>query len=496
VSVANRQDEERPDGSAERRLAAERWLFALFLALIAWAPFPFGSNRLWAELLLGAGLGILAMAWALSVVLGLVAVRSVTHKLLLPALCYGAALIWAFVQTIDLAAVDRALATSFGQSLAHPVWSMAQDALGKPVGSFVSVDPALTGHAITRALFSIAAFVVAFQIGRDGRRARFFLQAFVVIAAVYAVMGMVTSATDFAGQAWLMAGQGVSEGRVAAPFMNANHFATYVGLGALCSLGLLVEGLRRYVVWDRERRVLVATLLHALTSRLTAWLTAFLILLPAVFLSQSRGGVFAFLAGALTLGAALLGTAGESQPRPGASSGGGRTIIFALLALLVAAAIWIGGAPLIQRLAGDRDGVAGRTEFGAATLEAIHNAPLLGLGFGAFERYFPFFDDGKFAGTVDKAHNDYLETVADLGVPAGLLFIAAPLILALQCAAGVVRRRRDRMFPAMGLAASVLVGAHALVDFALQIPAIAVTYAAILGVGSAQAWSTAKRQVD
>ena len=39
----------------------------------------------------------------------------------------------------------------------------------------------------------------------------------------------------------------------------------------------------------------------------------------------------------------------------------------------------------------------------------------------------------------------------------------------------------------------MLVALHALVDFSLQIPAVAVTYAALLGIGVAQATPSPKR---
>jgi hypothetical protein len=62
--------------------------------------------------------------------------------------------------------------------------------------------------------------------------------------------------------------------------------------------------------------------------------------------------------------------------------------------------------------------------------------------------------------------------------------------LALTCLKGVRRRHRDWAFPAIGVAASVLVGVHALLDFSLQIPAVAILYAGIMGIGCAQASSS------
>ena len=66
-------------------------------------------------------------------------------------------------------------------------------------------------------------------------------------------------------------------------------------------------------------------------------------------------------------------------------------------------------------------------------------------------------------------------------------WIAAMALLVLRCAGGVRLRRRDRVFSLVGLAAAILVGVHALVDFSAQIPAVAVTFATLLGLGCAQA---------
>jgi hypothetical protein len=46
------------------------------------------------------------------------------------------------------------------------------------------------------------------------------------------------------------------------------------------------------------------------------------------------------------------------------------------------------------------------------------------------------------------------------------------------------------VFPATGVAASVLVGVHATMDFSLQLPAVAMLYAAIMGVACAQSYSS------
>ena len=74
--------------------------------------------------------------------------------------------------------------------------------------------------------------------------------------------------------------------------------------------------------------------------------------------------------------------------------------------------------------------------------------------------------------------------------PAALALYVALAGLALTCLRGVRRRHRDWVFPATGVAASVLVALHATVDFSLQIPAVAILYACIMGVACAQSYSS------
>ena len=94
---------------------------------------------------------------------------------------------------------------------------------------------------------------------------------------------------------------------------------------------------------------------------------------------------------------------------------------------------------------------------------------------------------------MDKAHNTYVEHLVELGVPATVLLYLGPLLLFGYCLRGVFARRRERVFALVAVGATLLVGLHALVDFSLQIPAVAVTFAALLGLGVAQATPAPKR---
>lgn len=462
----------------------EHLLLAAFLAILAWAPFPYGSNRLWAELILGLALGVALLTWSGTVLTGLTSVSSSTRRLHAPALCMGFALGWAAIQSFDLEGLS--LLTGLKMSaLAHPIWSMSANATGAKPGAYVSVDPELTRQAIFAAALCVAAFLLAFELARERTRAATLFAGVVVIGMGYAALAFAELYLDIDFHSWIMPDPKGLTGRLAGPFVNPNHFATFTALGGLAALGMFVETLRQAIVWDRGGKVFARTALHALTGPASGWLIATIVLLSTLLLTQSRGGVIAFLLGTLALVVAL-----AIGRRLNGSEAPGRRAMAAFLIAVVAIAAVISADPILGRVQYQGMEDTARAALSRSTLSATDAAPLLGHGFGAFQRYYPLFSDGSVPGDVDEAHNDVLETLADLGLLAGLAFMAAPALLAGMCLAGCLRRRRDRVFPAVGFAASVVVGAHAFVDFSLQIPAVAVTYAAVLGVGVAQSWRT------
>lgn len=465
-------------------LYPERILLALFVIVLAWAPFPYGSNRPWAELALGIGLGGILLAWAGVALTGTTQVVPQLRRLALPMLCIVSALGWGFVQSVNLEAFADLTGISL-VALAHPLWDMTDVALGGKIGAYVSVDPELTRQAVFAASLSIAAFLIAFELARDRDRAASIMSGIVVIGFIYAAVALGSFYAKFDFQSWLMPDPKLDSARVTGPFVNPNHFATYAALAAIAGLGLFVEKLRQSIVWDRGARLIARTGIQSLTGEVALLFVMIVTTVSALLLTQSRGGVIAFFLGTVALITALV--AGRRANKGEAS---GQRAMAALLVAVLGIAAAVSADPLLGRV--QEQGVTdnARAAIAQSTMKAIEAAPLMGHGFGAFERYYPFYSDGAVSGNIDEAHNDILETFADLGIPAGLAYLAVPVVLAWMCFQGCLNRRRDRLFPAVGFAASVVVGIHAAVEFSLQVPAVAITYAALLGLGVAQSWRT------
>ena len=167
-----------------------------------------------------------------------------------------------------------------------------------------------------------------------------------------------------------------------------------------------------------------------------------------------------------------------------------------VVALLAGIAIFtLSGDPLGARLdrlsAADSTGGA-RLPVYTLVIRAISDSPYLGTGYGTFSDVFPLYRDSTIKDTMvwGNAHSTYLENMLELGIPAALALFSAIGYCGWICWRGLTRRRRNRVYPAVGLATTVLVAAHSTVDFTLAIPAVSITYAYILGVACAQSFPT------
>ena len=132
---------------------------------------------------------------------------------------------------------------------------------------------------------------------------------------------------------------------------------------------------------------------------------------------------------------------------------------------------------------------AGRADVFALTVDAISRAPLAGNGAGSFPVLFQLTRRAEFPAlspVYTEAHNVYLEFAAGAGIVAAAVYFAALGLIALSCLAAARRQRIHAVFPAIGCAAALLAGLHSLFDFGTQVPGVAVTLAALMGIGFGQ----------
>lgn len=149
-----------------------------------------------------------------------------------------------------------------------------------------------------------------------------------------------------------------------------------------------------------------------------------------------------------------------------------------------------------ERLQSEGAAGGGRANGFFSVLHMISEFPWLGTGLGTFRWGFPAYrSEGSGWGVWDKAHNVILEIAAEGG-----LVLAGLVLLAWVAAIGtlifsVIQNRRPAPLVLAALGVSTVASLHSLVDFSMQIPGYAVTVAAVLGSGLAQALQAKKSEI-
>ena len=442
-------------------------VFHALIALTLAAPLPLGAYADWAWASVAAVCGALVFCWGVSTLAARTAPAAPPRFVWWSASAMALAMLWAALQTAGF----------MPEGWHHPIWRDSAEALGIPYRGAISLDPLASRASILRIASYAGVFWLALQYGSDPGRARYALRALAAGSACYALYGLILAYTGVELIPWFERSEYYDV--VTATFVNRNSFATYAGLGLLCATAVLRYRFERGEPGPVGFRLRLNFLFAEFMPRNALFLAIWLILASALLLSLSRGGVAATALALLVffwLQAARRGV----RLRTMVLSTVGPVLAGLTLFLLI-------GEDLERRLLVTGPDWQRRSEIYSQTLSALEESPLLGTGLGTFGPVYRSHRTEEIMPGVQMAHNDYLELALELGIPAAVLFVLAIVVLALGCARGVRARRRDPVLPAVGVAACTLVGAHALVDFSLQIPAVAATFALVLGVSVAQA---------
>ncbi len=127
-----------------------------------------------------------------------------------------------------------------------------------------------------------------------------------------------------------------------------------------------------------------------------------------------------------------------------------------------------------------------RTQIWRDTTRLVRDYPIFGCGLGSYGSCFLRYKIVAPEGTVDYAHNDYLQVLAEFGVfgfAVGLFFIVRILRRTVQAA--LHADSADNRLIAIGcLGAASAILLHSFVDFNMYVPANGLEFAWILGVAA------------
>jgi O-antigen ligase len=366
----------------------------------------------------------------------------------------------------------------------HPIWQMSADALDRPVDGSISVDRELTSVALLRLITAASVFWIAMQLCRDATRASFLLWSVAAISCAYAAYGLFAFGVTPGRILWFE--HSYSMRFVTSTFENPNSFAAYAGIGLVAICGLIMRLYRdEFKSVGGSIRFRVATFIEVTGQKGVALLGGAFVILVALLASGSRGGIASTVLGLLVLTGFTL-KAGKNRVAEQ------REAIIAVGALLVVATFIIFGDIVAGKIAGAGLRDESRLPVYMIAMRSIIDAPLLGYGYGTFADVFPMFRDQSVStwGKWSMAHNTYLEVFQGLGLLFGSMLVASVVVLVLRCVKGATTRQMNETVPCVAASVAFLLGVHSLVDFSLQMQAIAITFMALLGAGVAQSESS------
>jgi putative inorganic carbon (hco3(-)) transporter len=362
------------------------------------------------------------------------------------------------------------IAWVFGAGLVLALTLVRQRSLSTPIVTFILASALIQIVLVPKLAIGFMAAAWAYLASRGGEAkvVRFFN--FLVFAGILeALLGLFQYFVD---PGWILGYQSPFY-KVSGTLINRNHFAGLLEMLVPVAFGLAYSSARRSGDLARPYLYMLAGAFMGL----------------ALLFSTSRMGIFSFLVTAIFLAIVL-------QLR----KYHGRTALalgFGTVSMVMAGALWIGIDSIVQRYSelSSEEAVLqeGRLIIYRDALRMIAANPG-GVGSGNFRDGYREYQTWQLDELVDHAHNDYLETAAEWGLPVAAAFWSFLIFVVIRGVRLFVSvdspEQRGILLACTGAIFSILV--HSLADFNLQIPSNAMLFFTFVGISLALPLKEAK----
>jgi O-antigen ligase len=341
------------------------------------------------------------------------------------------------------------------------------------VWATLSVYPHQTLLVLLKFLACLAAFILAAEVFDSGRGKSTLVRALIILGCFEAAYGLVQYLTGWQKIFTFTKQYDVAE--ATGTYINRNHFAGLLELTLPFAFASAFYSFQRWLESRRASRVESSFGLQS-----AFYLFLMVIMLVAVVFSRSRGGILATI-----FSIVLVALLAQLKARRKASMLG----VLLLLVCAIGYGLWIGLDPVLIRFEEVRNPgflqMEGRVSLWKDALRLARDYPLTGSGLGTFGIAFRRYQTSAVEFFVDHAHNDYLEFASETGLFGAALLFLPILFLFLKMIVSFLddprRYRRAVMLGCIGSTTALLV--HSVTDFNLHIPANALIFALVLGVG-------------
>lgn len=326
----------------------------------------------------------------------------------------------------------------------------------------------------------LGAVVALYPWGHELRALRWLVTAVIVVAVFEAAYAFVQQSNGDSRILWF---ECPAHATCTGTYLNRNHFAGLLEMALPLVVACAVATWRKrhafssdpvHGGWLTRGAHMLAQLSEPAAGRAASLWCLALLVVVALAASGSRS---AFVATGVAI---AFTTAGRIRMVDG------RSRAAAAVAVVIGAAVWLLFPQFTERVA---SGDIARVSIAADTLDMTKAFPLFGVGIGNFGAGFPLYrsrtiQSWAYGVDVDHAHNDYLEWLSEVGLPAA----AVSLVLLGLLAAQVIRAHHEHhATPDDGLlfwgfaTGALALAVHTFTDFNLHIPANALVFTFLAG---------------
>jgi O-antigen ligase len=356
----------------------------------------------------------------------------------------------------------------------------------------ISMDVEATRFSLELIACLLIASLIATHIFEDRERLSWLRDFLIFFGLAVAVFGLLQHFTWNGKYYWVFE-PSVPPPSPFGPFVNHNHFAGYMEMIVPIPVAMV---LTRAVRGERA-------LFYGFAAAIMG---------VATIVSLSRGGMISLISGLMFV--VILGF--RPSRREQFSAGPrfplllSRLAATAVIILIIGAGVWwVGADSVISRVEKIDLSIEGssadprRETFYQSrgwiwrdTIAMIRDHWVAGVGLGAYPTVYPIYNERNGSLSVNQAHNDYLQIVADCGIIGAIAAVCFVVLVSRDIRRSLGHRDRKSSALALGCGGGIFAMlVHSLFDFNLQLPSNALLFIVLTAVISNIGWAVARKSV-
>lgn len=334
----------------------------------------------------------------------------------------------------------------------------------------ISLYPGATLDSLIALISYAAVFLVVVNHYRTRKQVERIFHIIIGMGCFLAVFAVIQKLTWNGRMFWFYPlREGLSSNRsyIWGPYINHNHFAGYMEMAIPIGLGFFLywitetDNLPGIPLRQRFMKILRSNNLL----RLIFFSLSVLIMSAVLFYSLSRGGILSFSISLIFFGSLIYSRRSlRKRAKP--------LIMIGIIVFIMVIITGMGRIEERFREIGEQEEIP-RLNIWTDSLEIIKDFPVIGTGAGTFKSVYSIYQTKHANMIFEHAENDYVETVAELGIT-GLLISLGLIIVFIYLAVKAWRLRRNRFVKCVvagGISSCVAILIHGFTDFNFRIPA-------------------------